>query len=318
MKIDLQELKQRAELAKKHLSACDLCPRKCGVNRWAGETGFCRAGAEMEIAYIGLHRGEEPPLSGSRGSGAIFFSHCNLRCPYCQNWQISHKDQAETGDKEFMSAKDLAEKILLLQKQGAHNINFVSPAHYIPQILESLVCAVECGFNLPIVYNTNGYDNLDSLKLLAGVVDIYLPDIKYSDNAVAGKYSRAYNYVEANRAAITEMYRQVGDLKLDKNGIAKKGLIVRHLVLPEDLAGSSASLNFLAGLSPQIYLSLMAQYSPCHRAGEYPELNRRINSAEYEKVKNETEQLGFKNGWAQDLESSEVFKPDFTKSEPFK
>jgi putative pyruvate formate lyase activating enzyme len=266
----------------------------------------------LKISSFGPHHGEEPPLSGKRGSGAIFFTGCNLRCVYCQNWQISQE-----GLGYAISESDLADKMLALQDMGCHNINLVSPSQVAHQILETLKIAKSRGLKLPIVYNTNGYDSVKVVRLLGGLVDIYLPDIKYSNDENAFKYSGVKNYVERNRAAIAEMLRQVGNLQVNEEGIARKGLIVRHLVLPNDIAGSFESLKFLASLSQDIWISVMAQYHPCHKAAEYPELNCRINSAEYQRVLKWVEQLGFHNVLAQELDSSDIYLPDFSRERPF-
>ncbi|MFA5051858.1 MAG: radical SAM protein [Patescibacteria group bacterium] len=315
MRLPAGEIKKRAKIAQKKLAACDLCPRQCRADRTNGQTGFCGAADRMIISHIGLHHGEEPPLSGTRGSGAVFFTYCNLHCCYCQNWQISHPP-ASAPQHEY-TPHALAAEMVKLQKQGAHNINLVSPSHYVPQIIASLHHAILGGLEIPIIYNTNGYDSVETLRLLDGIIDIYLPDLKYAHDAMAKKYSQAINYALYNQSAIKEMYRQVGRLKLDAYGIATQGLIVRHLVLPGNIAGSQASLEFLAGLSPDIHLSLMSQYRPEYRATRYPELNRKINSTEYDKALANAEHLGLSNGWRQEFESNEMLFPDFEKSRPF-
>lgn len=269
----------------------------------------------MKIAHIGLHFGEEPYISGTKGSGAIFFAHCNLRCVYCQNWQISQPKKC--NPKWAMLPDDLALKMLDLQKIGAHNINLVSPTHFVPQILSALLRARQNGLALPIIYNSNGYESLNTLRLLNGQIDIYLPDIKYADNKNAKKYSKVNNYVKNSRAAIKEMFRQVGLLKLDKNNIAKEGIIVRHLVLPNEIAGSLESLDFLATISTKITISLMAQYNPCHKALATPLLDRKITPMEYQKVVNYALKIGFKNILVQKPESSESYLPNFNRKNPF-
>jgi len=290
------ELAQRAAEARRRLARCDLCPRRCGADRLAGETGFCGAGAEAVVASHNRHDGEEPPISGSRGSGTIFFTHCTLRCVYCQNFPISQR-----GVGRPVAAAELAEMMLDLQGRGCHNVNLVTPTHFVPQVLEALASAVERGFRLPLVYNTSGYESLETLRLLDGVVDIYLPDIKYADDGKARKYSAAVGYVEANRAALREMWRQVGPLRLDGEGVARRGLIVRHLVLPGGIAGTGECLDFLArAISPDLHLSLMSQYFPANRAGEFPELNRRVETEIYEQAVEQAERLGFK-GWIQPI-----------------
>ncbi|MBU0580444.1 MAG: radical SAM protein [Candidatus Margulisbacteria bacterium] len=313
MKINLSELKFRVEQLQKRLIACDICPHFCRVNRLKNKKGFCQAGRELEIAHIGLHFGEEPPLSGLNGSGAIFFYHCNLRCVYCQNWQISQN----SSQLSVVSGQLLAKQMLALQEQGAHNINFVSPTHYVPYILEGLIFALEKGLKIPLIYNTNAYDSMEVLKLLDGVIDIYLPDIKYCDNKIAKKYSGIENYVEHSRAAIKKMFKQVGWLDIDRQGVAKKGVIVRHLVMPNNLAGSKECLKFLASISKEISISLMAQYSPQHKSSQAQELNRKITISEYEEIVDYAHELGLENCWIQDLDSSDTYLPDFASNKPF-
>jgi putative pyruvate formate lyase activating enzyme len=274
-------LAERAVEARRHLSACDLCARRCGVDRMQGLAGAaCRTGALAVVGSYGAHFGEEAPLSGRFGSGTIFFAGCNMRCLYCQNWQLSWKT-----DGREVSAAELAEIMLRLQDEGCHNINLVSPSHVVAQILEALVIAAERGLRLPLVYNTGGYDSPQALALLDGVIDIYMPDIKYGDSDVARSYSKVRDYVEANDAALKEMHRQVGNLVLDDDGLAVQGLLVRHLVLPSDIAGSDRVLRFLAEeISTDTYLNIMAQYRPHYRAGEKPELDRRPTRQEVAQV----------------------------------
>ena len=263
----------------------------------------------LKIASIGLHFGEEPSISGTKGSGAIFFSNCNLCCSYCQNYQISQE-----GLGQFLSEEKLADEMLKLQELGCHNINLVSPTRL---VRKDIILAKEKGLRIPIVYNTNGYDSIETLKSLEGYIDIYLPDIKYSDNTIALKYSGIGNYVERSRAAIAEMFRQVGNLILDGNDIAQRGLIVRHLVLPSDLAGSYESLKFLALLSKEIWISAMSQYYPCYKAIGDPIIGRKITKEEYLKVLDWIEELGFVNVLAQEADSAENYLPDFTREKPF-
>jgi putative pyruvate formate lyase activating enzyme len=274
-------LAERAAEARRHLSACDLCARRCGIDRVQGLAGAaCRTGTLAVVGSYGAHFGEEAPLSGRFGSGTIFFAGCNMRCLYCQNWQLSWKT-----DGREVSAAELAEIMLRLQDEGCHNINLVSPSHVVAQILEALVIAAERGLRLPLVYNSGGYDSEEALALLDGVIDIYMPDIKYGDSDVARKYSKVRDYVEANDAALKEMHRQVGDLLLDEDGLAVRGLLVRHLVLPSDIAGSDRVLRFLAEeISTETYLNIMTQYRPCYRAGEKPELDRRPTRQEVAQV----------------------------------
>ncbi|MEA3326123.1 MAG: radical SAM protein [Chloroflexota bacterium] len=274
------DLEKRVYEAKSHLKACDVCPLQCGVNRTVGELGICKIGKKVQVSSYFAHLGEERPISGSRGSGTIFFSRCNLRCVYCQNADIS---QLSFG-KEY-DAEELAGIMLSLQRVGCHNINLVSPSHVVPQILEAVHIAARRGLSLPLVYNTGGYDSLEMLFLLDGVVDIYMPDMKYGEEPTARKYSIIKNYPIINQKAILEMQRQVGDLIMDQDGIAMHGLLVRHLVLPNDLAGSAAVLRFLAEkVSKNVYLNIMAQYHPAFKAKSFPELNRRISAREYKQV----------------------------------
>jgi len=278
------------------LRSCDLCPHECGVNRMAGETGFCRAGLKPRIASANVHNGEEPPISGSRGSGTIFLSHCTLRCRFCQNFPIS-----QLGNGEDITTAGLADRMLKLQAQRVHNINFVTPGHYLPQILAALLLAIPRGFRLPLVWNTSGYEKSEVLRLLDGIVDIYLPDMKYADEESAVKYSSAPGYRDINRAAILEMFRQVGHLELDNEGIAVKGLIIRHLVLPERAAGSRETLAWIAeNLGTETHVALMNQYFPAYEASEIPGLGRRITDEEYAEAVDALEEFGLENGWVQD------------------
>jgi putative pyruvate formate lyase activating enzyme len=272
------ELKRRVAEAHARLEACDICARECGVNRRLGAEGAgCRTGERAVVSSHGPHFGEEEPLVGRGGSGTIFFSWCNLRCQFCQNYEIS-----QVGIGHEVEPEDLARMMLSLQSQGCHNINYVSPSHVVPQILAGLLIAAEAGLRLPLVYNTGGYDSLETLALLDGVVDIYMPDMKYADPDVARRYSKISNYPAANQAAVKEMHRQVGDLTTDARGVAQKGLLVRHLVLPDGLAGTATIVRFLRDeVSPNTYINVMAQYRPCYRAHELPPLNRRIANQEY-------------------------------------
>jgi putative pyruvate formate lyase activating enzyme len=271
------ELVQRAETARQHLKYCDLCGRYCKVDRTL-QVGVCRTKTKARVASFNPHFGEENPLRGWGGSGTIFFSWCNLRCQYCQNHDIS---QSPAGDE--LDAKELATIMLWLQKAGCHNINLVSPSHVVAQILEALIVAVEYGLKLPLVYNTGGYDSPESLELLDGVVDIYMPDMKYSDPGIALRMSRIKDYPRINQAAVREMHRQVGDLILDERGIAQRGLLIRHLVLPDDQAGSEATFRFLAKeISKNTYLNVMAQYRPAFRARKFPPFDRPLKREEYQ------------------------------------
>ncbi len=282
------ELKRRAAKAYARLEACDLCARECGVNRRGvnrrgvnrrlyPEKAGCRTGERAVVASYGPHFGEEDPLVGRGGSGTIFFAWCNLRCRFCQNYEISQLGQGREVEPE-----ELARMMLDLQRQGCHNINFVSPSHVVPQILAGLLIAAEAGLHLPLVYNTGGYDSPATLALLDGVVDIYMPDMKYADADVARRFSGVANYPAVNRAAVKEMHRQVGDLTMDEQGIAQRGLLVRHLVLPEGLAGTGEIVRFLRDeVSPNTYINVMAQYRPRYRAHDLPPLDRPITDREY-------------------------------------
>ena len=282
------KLEARVKQALQHLEKCDVCPLECGVNRLKGELGVCKTGELAQVSSYFAHPGEEGPISGWRGSGTIFLSRCNLRCVFCQNADIS-----QIGFGQEVNPEELAEIMLNLQRMGCHNINFVSPSHIVPQILAGVHLAAQKGLHLSLVYNTGGYDSLAMLSLLDGVVDIYMPDMKYGDANTAWKYSRIKNYPEVNQKAVLEMQQQVGDLQIDENGIAFQGLLVRHLVLPNDLAGSESVLRFLAEqVSKDVYLNIMAQYRPAHRALNFPELNRRISPKEYQGVVALAKRLG--------------------------
>jgi len=271
------ELAERVEAARSLLQDCRVCPRHCGVDRLNGELGECRTSAEIIISSYGPHFGEEAPLVGRNGSGTIFFTNCNLRCVFCQNYSISQLGEGERASKE-----ELAYMMLSLQSKGCHNINLVSPTHVVPQILEALEIAVKSGLWLPLVYNSGGYDSVETLRLLDGVVDIYMPDMKYSDEKTAEKLSGVENYPAINRAAVKEMHRQVGDLQIDEDGIAQRGLLVRHLVLPHGLAGTKEVVNFLANeVSSDTYVNIMAQYHPCYKAFQFPGLSRRTSAVEF-------------------------------------
>jgi len=277
LSLTIAELRERANLAYARMERCDLCARGCATNRLAGDLGVCKTGIQARVSSYGPHLGEENPLRGWMGSGTIFFARCNLRCEFCQNHDIS---QTDAGNE--VSAQGLARIMLELQAMGCHNINLVSPSHVVAQILAALPIAVQGGLRLPLVYNTGGYDALGALSLLDGIVDIYMPDMKFANAGNAKKYSRALNYPSVNRAAVREMYRQVGDLQTDDDGLATRGLLVRHLILPRNLAGTKQIIKFLADeISTDTYLNLMAQYHPAYHASRYPELNRRITSGEY-------------------------------------
>lgn len=274
--LDAGVFAERVALARELLSPCRLCPRECGVRRLEGERGYCRAGATARVASCGPHFGEEPPLVGRAGSGTIFFSHCNLRCCFCQNYDIAHG-----GAGEDVSAAKLAEMMLRLQELGCHNLNFVTPTHFMPQILEALEQAVGLGVRLPVVYNCGGYESVEALRLLDGIVDIYMPDAKFMDGAVARRLCNAPDYPERMQAALREMHRQVGDLEIGRDGLARRGLLVRHLVMPHGQASTPQVAQFLASLSPDTYVNLMDQYRPCYRASNDPLIARYPTAAEY-------------------------------------
>ena len=290
------ELIRRIKAGYARLAACDLCPHACGINRLAGEVGLCGGGKSPRIASANIHRGEEPPISGSRGSGTIFLSGCTLNCKFCQNFPIS---QLRNGTD--LSTGQLADKMLSLQKKGAHNINFVTPSHFTPQIMAALYLAIRKGFHLPIVWNTSGYERLDTLQLLDGVVDIYLPDMKYASDDEALRLSGAPGYRELNRQAVSEMLRQVGHLECDEEGIGIRGLIVRHLVLPEGKAGSVETLDWIAeNLGSETHIALMSQYFPAHQAPDTPGIGRRVTPEEYAEAVEALESNDLENGWVQD------------------
>ncbi|MDD2228448.1 MAG: hypothetical protein PHY48_03445 [Candidatus Cloacimonetes bacterium] len=288
------------------LVSCHICPRNCGINRYA-ETGFCGAGSGLKINLASLHHGEEPPISGSKGSGTIFFSHCNLRCVFCQNYSIS-----SDGWGYESSALELAKMMLRLQEQQAHNINLVTPTHYSPQVIDAIKIAKDIGLTIPIVWNSSAYESLDTLESLAGLVDIYLPDLKYAYGVHAAKYSAAADYPRIALAAIKAMYAQSGNLQLDDSGIAKRGTIVRLLVMPNGLSGAQKSLLRLADeIGTEISISLMGQYYPAGKASEYNELNRGITMQEYQSVVDTAQELGFSNIFIQELSCSDIWTPKF-------
>jgi putative pyruvate formate lyase activating enzyme len=281
-------LQAKIDAAYKILSQCNLCPRNCLVDRHHGERGLCRTGDLPVVSSYSPHFGEEDPLVGSRGSGTIFFTHCNLYCIFCQNYEISHG-----GEGEEVSLEDLAAMMLLLQKRGCHNLNFVTPSHQVYQILAALPLAIKGGLQVPLVYNTGGYDALETLRLLDGVVDIYMPDFKFWDPAVARDLTQAEDYPEVARQALKEMHRQVGDLELDDTGVARRGLLVRHLVLPDGLAGTREIMEFLAReISPRTYVNVMGQYRPCGRAGEHPSLRKFLTGLEHEQAQQMAREAG--------------------------
>jgi putative pyruvate formate lyase activating enzyme len=290
------ELLERVREGYKRLKGCDLCPHLCRVNRLRGETGVCGAGALPRVASANVHWGEEPPISGTRGSGTVFLSGCSLHCRFCQNFPIS-----QLGSGNNMTTVELASKYIKLQSMGVHNINFVTPTHFLPQILAALYMAVGRGFRLPIVWNSSGYEPVDTLRLLDGIVDIYLPDMKYAVDEDAVTLSSAPGYREINRAAVKEMLRQVGHLRMNDEGVATGGLIIRHLILPEGGAGSADTLPWIGeNLGRETHVSLMKQYFPAHEAASLPGLNRKITETEYEEAVRALEEAGLENGWVQE------------------
>ncbi|MDD4910099.1 MAG: radical SAM protein [Candidatus Omnitrophica bacterium] len=293
---NLKQLKKAAKQAASLLKSCRICPRGCKVNRLRNETGFCRTGLNARVFSYMPHRGEEPAISGSRGSGTIFFSGCNLRCAYCQNYEFSQSARGSEAEP-----RKLAKYMLYLQKLGCHNINFVTPTHVLPQILSALTVAIEEGLNIPLVYNSSGYEFSEMIELLDGIIDIYLPDMRYADDKAALKYSSAPDYPLINRSAVKEMFRQVGVGVFDEEGIIQRGMIIRHLVLPQGQAGSEEIFRFISEeLSQDVYISLMSQYFPCYNAEEFPEINRRPALEEYEQARRAMEKRGLHNGWAQE------------------
>lgn len=303
----------RVDRALSALSDCTLCPRRCGANRLSNEKGWCRTGRHAVVASCIPHLGEEPPISGRHGSGTIFFTHCNLACDFCQNADIS-----QSGTGREMPPEELAAAMLALQAKGCHNINFVTPSHVAPQIMEALLLAVEGGLTVPLVWNSSGYDGPVTLALLDGIVDVYMPDFKYGGNQAAERYSGAPDYADRAREALRIMYNQVGGLILDDRGVAVSGLLVRHLVLPGDLSNTHACLDFLADrLGRSMGLSLMSQYHPAHRAKAIPELARTVDPKTYAAAVAHASALDFKHAWMQGLESVAEWLPDFNEEDPF-
>ena len=306
-------LERRAQALEARLASCNICPRECRVNRLQNETGYCHSGFLPVVSAVCAHHGEEPAISGTGGSGTVFFGNCNMRCVYCQNYQISQNWKQQRSNE--MDCHTLAEKMLYLQDGlGCHNINFVSPSHFVPQLLRAVIEAVPMGLRVPLVYNSNGYDSIASLKEIDGVMGVYLPDLRYASDRWAKKLSHAPHYVAQARRAIQEMYRQVGDLVVDESGLAQKGLIVRHLILPNGLANSEESLTWLVReVSPAVTVSIMSQYMPMHRASRVPLLSRKITVEEHEAVLRLIADLGIENGWVQEMAAAEEYLPDFER-----
>ncbi len=294
--LETGELRHRIKAAREMLRECHVCPRRCGANRLEGKVGFCLTPDVASVASYNDHHGEEPCISGTQGSGVIFFTSCNLRCVFCQNCPLSHLRVGQP-----VTSQRLAKMMLELQSRGVHNINFVTPSHVVPQIIEALALAAEHGLQIPLVYNTSGYDSLESLRLLDGIVDVYLPDAKYGSNENARKYSKVDGYVEANRMVLKEMWRQVGPVKLDNKGLARRGMILRHLVLPNDIAATGEVLGFVAReISPLVSISLMSQYFPANQAHSLPEMKRTLTIPEYEAAVKSLIDLGLEKGYVQE------------------
>ncbi len=316
------ELAQRVAALEALLESCTVCPKDCGNNRLQDDIAACYSGRLPIVSSYTAHFGEEPALAGTRGAGNIFFGNCNLRCVYCQNYQISqtHKEQR----RNEISHQRLAEMMLELQARGCHNINFVSPTHFAPQMARGILLAAQQGLKLPIVYNTNAYDSVAVLKLLEGIVSVYLPDLKYAENEAGFTYSKVRGYADVSRAALKEMHRQTGDeLVYDANGLLQRGLVIRLLVLPNDLADVRESLRWIRDtLSPRAAISLMAQYYPTHQAATNPRytlLSRRITEREWWRAIEALEELGLEEGWMQEYDgAAHYYRPDFTNAEtPF-
>lgn len=289
------EIETRISTLKKLYSNCRLCPHECGVDRTKGQKGICRSGIQPVVASYTVHTGEEPPISGSNGSGTIFLSGCTGRCIFCQNYPIS-----QLGAGVEVTEDRLAEMMLELQERGCHNINFVTPTHFSPSIVAAIAIAAKHGLRVPIVYNTSGYERVEILKILTGIIDIFLPDSKYGDDAAAVSLSGFSRYVEHNRAALREMYAQVGNLRT-MNGLAVKGMIIRHLILPDKLAGTREVLRFIEEeISPDVFISLMDQYFPAFQALNHGSLSRRVNTIEYDEALEAFDDSGLSNGWVQD------------------
>lgn len=295
--VSLETLRERYDEAVGLLRSCRLCPRACGVDRLAGETGYCGADGAATVAAVSVHHGEEPPISGGRGSGTVFFSRCNMACLFCQNYPIS-----QMGAGRRMTAGELGNRLLWLERKGAHNVNFVTPTPHVPQLIGALLAAREKGFSLPVVYNTGGYDSMEALSLLEGIVDVYLPDMKYRSDELSGLASGVPDYAFHNKRAVSEMLRQVGPLKRGRDGIARRGLLIRHLVLPERVEETERVLAFICGkYGRRIPLSLMGQYFPAHRAGSVEGLGRKLSAAEYVRAIEAARRLGLSDVYIQEI-----------------
>lgn len=290
------------------LNSCKLCPRNCGINRLEGAMGFCKSGRNVKVARVSLHQWEEPCISGTDGSGTVFFSNCNLQCSFCQNYKISTE-----GIGKEISIERLSEIFLEQQQKGAHNINLVTPTHYVPQIIEALKIAKSKGLSLPIIYNTNSYENIETLKSLEGYVDVYLPDLKYFNDKYSCKYSNSPNYFNHATKAIEEMFSQVGEFKINSKGLIEKGVIIRHLMLPGLLFDSKKIIDYVHDtFGNSVYLSIMNQYTPMPQINNHTEINKPLNPKHYDSIINYCITLGIKNAFIQEDETcSESFIPDF-------
>lgn len=311
-------LKEKAKIAEKLLLNCNCCPHKCNVNRYQSSNGFCNSGDLPIVSSYTRHLGEEPGISGTKGAGNIFFGNCNLRCIYCQNFEISQNPRKEI--LKTCSIKRLAEIMIELQEAGCHNIGLVSPSHFVPQIIRAIYEAAKIGLQIPIIYNSNGYDSVESLELMEGIIDIYLPDFKYGCNEYALKYSKGKDYFDIAKLALKEMFRQVGDKLVYNDKLILRGLIIRHLVLPNQLSETEEVYKFLSEeLSSKITISLMSQYYPTHVACEHILLSRSINNREYQKAIELLQQYNLTNGWIQEMESNRYYRPHFNKDriDPF-
>lgn len=309
---------ERIQLLQNKMQNCDICPQNCLADRTAPEFGKCLSGDKAIVSSYTAHFGEEPVISGRNGAGNIFFGNCNLKCIYCQNHEISQSKSSKLMKE--VSDEELADIMIKLQETGCHNIGLVSPTHFGVQILNSIYIAIEKGLSIPIVYNSNGYDSVEMLKLFHGVIDIYLPDLKYGSDIYSKELSKCPDYFEFAKLALQEMYSQIGHEHVLEEGLLKRGLIVRHLVLPNDLSESESALKFIADLNPEIYISLMSQYFPDHKAVLHPLLGRKIRHREYEKVLEFVEKIGLHNGWIQEPESADTYRPYFydSRENPFR
>ena len=299
------------------LRSCNICPRTCNADRFSDKKGYCNAGAEFSISSICIHRGEEPVISGIKGICNVFFTNCNLQCVFCQNWQIS--DNSLDHSREHLELMKVLRQITLILDTGINILGFVSPGHFIPQMKVIINSLHHLGYDPVIVYNSNGYDRVDQLVALEGTVDVYLPDFKYMEVDIARKYSDAQDYPQHARAALKEMYRQMGsNLIIDNEGYAIRGMLIRHLVLPGHTGNSMKVMETIAEeLSPDVHVALMSQYYPCHRAREFTSLNQLVDPVEYKKVLKRMQELGITRGFVQGIESSGHYRPDFDLNHPF-